>query len=167
MGMKGKHMNGNERHPTGRVFVNASQPSAGSVTHAEVADKYPTFKRRAPYQILIISDDPDNCMALTTILEREGWDTVCTSSVSGCRAVLSLGSFDLAFCDRRLPDGSYLDVLAITHTLKYHLPLVVTSRHADWDQYLEALRHGAFELIVSPCRCSDVLWALTQADQRH
>jgi two-component system NtrC family response regulator len=160
-------MNGNERHPTGRVLLNASQLSAGSVTYTEEADKYPTFKQRAPYQILIISDDPDNCMTLTIILEREGWDTVCTSSVSECNKVLSVGSFDLVFCDRYLPDGGYRDVLAIIATLKYHLSLVVTSRHADWDQYLEALRHGAFELIVSPCRGSDVLWALTQADRRH
>jgi len=160
-------MNGTEQNPTRRTFLNASHPSAGSVTCEEETGKYIALKRGSPYQILIVSDDPDNCMALTIILEREGWDTVCTSSVSGCRELLSFGSFDLAFCDRRLPDGCYLDVLAITHTLKYRLPLVVTSRHADWDQYLEALSHGAFELIVSPCRGSDVLWALTQADRRH
>ena len=160
-------MNGNPQHQTQRMFLNASQLSVGSATFEEEAGKYLALKRTSPYQILIVSDDPDNCMALTIILEREGWDTICTSSVSGCRAVLSLGSFDLAFCDRRLPDGNYLDVLAITHSLKYHLPLVVTSRQADWDQYLEALRHGAFELIASPCRGSDVLWALAQADRRQ
>ena len=160
-------MNGNERNLTGRTFLNASQSHAGSVTYEEETEKYVALKRRSPCQILVVSDDPDNCMALTVILEREGWNTLCTSRVSECRELLSLNRFDLAFCDRRLRDGSYLDVLAITHTLKYHLPLVVTSRQADWDQYLEALRHGAFELIVSPPQGSDVLWALTQADRRH
>jgi DNA-binding NtrC family response regulator len=167
MGGEGKDMNGNEQNPTRRIFLNASQSYAGSIANEEETEKYVALKRRSPYQILVVSDDPDNCMALTIILEREGWDTLCTSSVSECREVLSLNSFDLAFCDRRLPDGSYLDVLAITHTLKYRLPLVVTSRQADWDQYLEALRHGAFELIVSPPLGSDVLWALAQADRRH
>ncbi len=131
-------MNGNQQHQTQRIFLNASQLSVGSVTVEEEAGKYLALKRTSPYQILIVSDDPDNCMALTIILEREGWDTICTSSVSGCR-----------------------------ESLKYHLPLVVTSRQADWDQYLEALRHGAFELIASPCRGSDVLWALAQADRRQ
>ena len=160
-------MNGNEQNPTRRIFLNASQSYAGSVTYEEETEKYVALNRPSAYQILVVSDDPDNYMALTIILKRQGWDTLCTSSVSECREVLSLNTFDLAFCDHRLPDGSYLDVLALTHTLKYRLPLVVTSRQADWDQYLEALRHGAFELIVSPPLGSDVLWALTQADRRH
>jgi DNA-binding NtrC family response regulator len=160
-------MNGMEQNPTRRIFWNASQRSTGFATYEEETDKYLALKRASRLQILIVSDDAENCVALTIILGREGWDTVCTPSVSECNKVLSVGSFDLVFCDRYLPDGSYRDVLAIITTLKYHLPLVVTSRHADWDQYLEVLRHGAFELIVSPCRGSDVLWALTQADRRQ
>jgi DNA-binding NtrC family response regulator len=160
-------MNGMEQNPTRRIFSNASQRSTGFATYEGETDKYLALKRASRLQILIVSDDAENCVALTIILGREGWDTVCTPSVSECNKVLSVGSFDLVFCDRYLPDGSYRDVLAIITTLKYHLPLVVTSRHADWDQYLEVLRHGAFELIVSPCRGSDVLWALTQADRRQ
>lgn len=139
----------------------------GLGSYEEEPDKYLPLKRERPFQILIVSDDAENCVALTIILGREGWDTVCTSSVSESNRVLSVSSFDLVFCDRYLPDGSYRDVLAIITTLKYHLPLVVTCRHADWDEYLEALRHGAFELIVAPCRGTDVLWALTRADRRH
>jgi DNA-binding NtrC family response regulator len=40
---------------------------------------------------------------------------------------------------------------------------VVTSRLADWDEYLDALHHGAFDLITSPCQPTDVLWAVVQA----
>lgn len=160
-------MNVSQQNPTRRIFSNTSQPSTRSTTCDEETDKYVVLKREPPPQILVVSDDTENCVALTTILEREGWDTVCVSTVSECIQVLSLVNFGLAFCDRLLPDGSYLDILAITHTLKYRLPLVVTSRQADWDQYLETLRYGAFELIASPCRGSDVLWALTQAERRH
>lgn len=158
-------MNGNAQNLVRQQHVSAGRPAAVSTTCEEETRKYLSLKRGARDQILVVSDDPDNCTALSRILEREGWDTLCTSSVSGCREALFLGRFDLVFCDRRLPDGSYLDVLAMTHTLKHRTPLVVTSRHADWDQYLEALRYGAFELIVSPCRGADVLWALTQAER--
>jgi DNA-binding NtrC family response regulator len=160
-------MNGTEQNPRRWIASNASQRSMGFSSYEEETDKYLALKRERPFQILIVSDDAENCVALTIILGREGWDTVCTSSVSESNKVLSVSSFDLVFCDRYLPDGSYRDVLAIITTLNYHLPLVVTCRHADWDQYLEALRHGAFELIVAPCRGSDVLRALTQADRRH
>lgn len=160
-------MNGNEQNPVRRQLSSANQLPAVSATYEEETRKYLALKRGARDQILVVSDDSDNCMALSRILEREGWNTLCTSSVSGCREALFLGRFDLVFCDRRLPDGTYLDVLGMTHTLKHHTPLVVTSRQADWDQYLEALRYGAFELIVSPCRGTDVLWALTQAERNY
>jgi FixJ family two-component response regulator len=41
----------------------------------------------------------------------------------------------------------------------------VTSRLADWDEYLEALRHGAVDLIPSPCKPSDVFSAIAQAQR--
>jgi FixJ family two-component response regulator len=41
--------------------------------------------------------------------------------------------------------------------------LVVTSRLADWDEYLEALNDGAFDLIASPSQTADVVRVLNQA----
>jgi DNA-binding NtrC family response regulator len=41
----------------------------------------------------------------------------------------------------------------------------VTSRLADWDEYLEALGHGAVDLIPSPCKPSDVFSAIAQAQR--
>ena len=114
-------------------------------------------------QILLVSSDLENRRTLTVILNREGWDTICVSRVSECREVLASQNIGLVFCDRRLPDGTYQDVLAITRSLSRNVRLVVTSRLADWDEYLEALHHGAFELIVSPCRPGDVVWTITQA----
>jgi DNA-binding NtrC family response regulator len=115
-----------------------------------------------PTQILVVSSESEGRRALTAILNREGWDTICASRVSECQEVLARLNISLVFCDRRLPDGAYRDVLAITRSLSRKVRLVVTSRLADWDEYLEALRHGAFELIVSPCQPSDVVWTMIQ-----
>ena len=41
----------------------------------------------------------------------------------------------------------------------------MTSRLADWDEYLEALRHGAVDLIAAPCKPSDVFSAIAQAQR--
>ena len=40
---------------------------------------------------------------------------------------------------------------------------MVTSRESDWDEYLEAIRLGAFDVIASPCRPTDVEWMVIQA----
>lgn len=41
--------------------------------------------------------------------------------------------------------------------------MVITSLHADWDEYLEAIRVGAFDVIAAPCRSTDVEWMVIQA----
>ena len=147
-----------ERQQTQTILPTAEQrdPAAFDST-GHVA-----LKERRP-QALIVSEDLENRETLVDILSREGWDALCVSRISKCREMLSTDDFALVFCDRRLPDGTYLEVLAFTQSLSQEPRLVVTSRNADWEQYLEALRYGAFELIVSPCKGSDVVWVLGQA----
>jgi DNA-binding NtrC family response regulator len=116
-----------------------------------------------PAQILVVSSELENRRALTAILEQEGWDTLCASKVSECEEALAAHNVTLVFCDRRLADGSYRDVLALTRSLPRNVRVVVTSRLADWDEYLEALHYGAFDLIASPCQPTDVAWAIIQA----
>jgi DNA-binding NtrC family response regulator len=45
----------------------------------------------------------------------------------------------------------------------------VTSRGADWEEFKEAMRWGAFDVISAPCRPTDVEWMVIQArrDERH
>ena len=116
-----------------------------------------------PTQILVVSPELEHRRALTSILEREGWDTLCASRVSEVQEVLGRANINLVFCDRRLADGTYRDVLAVTGSLPRNVHVVVTSRLADWDEYLEALHHGAFDLIASPCHPTDVVWSIIQA----
>jgi DNA-binding NtrC family response regulator len=117
----------------------------------------------SPTQILVVSPELEHRRALTAILEREGWDTMCASRVSDVEEVLGRTEISLVFCDRRLADGTYREVLAVTRALPRNVRVVVTSRLADWDEYLEALHHGAFDLIASPCQPTDVVWSIIQA----
>ena len=117
----------------------------------------------SPVQILVASSEIESRRALTTILKNEGYETVSASRVSEVKEALDSQNVGIVFCDRRLSDGNYRDVLGLTRLQQKPVKLVVTSRLADWDEYLEALHHGAFDLIASPCRPTDVLWALIQA----
>ena len=87
------------------------------------------------------------------------------SQLSEGRALLASQRVGMVFCERHLADGSYLDLLPAAQTKTGNVPVVVTSRLADWDEYLEALRHGAVDLIASPCKKSDVASALAQVRQ--
>ena len=114
-------------------------------------------------QILIVSSEIENRRALNELLLKEGHETICASRLSECHEALQSQNISLIFCDRRLSDGSYRDVVAATRNARRPAKVVVTSRLADWDEYLDALHHGAFDLIASPCQPTDVLWAIVQA----
>jgi DNA-binding NtrC family response regulator len=114
-------------------------------------------------EILVIASDPETRKALSSILQTEGLKSVQASHLSEGRALLASQPVGMVFCERHLADGTYLDLLPAAQTKAGNVPVVVTSRLADWDEYLEALRHGAVDLIASPFKPSDVSSALQQA----
>jgi DNA-binding NtrC family response regulator len=116
-------------------------------------------------QILVVSSDLDHRRALTSILQKEGWNPLHASRLTECHDLLAKQNVGLVFCERRLADGTYRDLLSVAQTSERKVPVVVTSRLADWDEYLEALRHGAVDLIPAPCKPRDVFSAIAQAQR--
>jgi DNA-binding NtrC family response regulator len=116
-----------------------------------------------PIQILVISSELGNLLALVDILHREYWNSICASTVNECQEVLARRNIPLVFCDRQLPDGTYRDVLRMVRSLNIDLPVVVTSRLADWNEYFEVLQDGASNLIASPCQPTDAIWVTRRA----
>lgn len=116
-----------------------------------------------PWPILVASADLESRRTLTAALKRDGLDPICTSTVRECREIITRENVALVFCDVHLADGDYRDVLSVSRSLKSTAHVVVTSREFDWDGYLEAMRLGAFDVIASPCRPTDVEWMVSQA----
>ena len=73
----------------------------------------------------------------------------------------------LVFCDDRLPDGTYRDLLTLRQTGQRSLCFVVTTRVGEWDEYLEATQLGAFDVIPFPLRATDVELTVIRAMRRE
>ena len=113
--------------------------------------------------ILVASGDIESRQSLQAILLEEGLETIAASRLTECEEILSKDEVSLVFCDRRLGDGSYRDLLNLSKSLNSAAKVIITSIHADWDEYMDVLKQGAFDLIAAPCRSTDVLWTLSQA----
>jgi DNA-binding NtrC family response regulator len=122
-----------------------------------------------PWPIVVASADLESRRLVTSALHRDGLDSICTSTVRECRELIAKEKVALVFCEEHLADGDFRDVLSATRSLKSAARVVVTSREFNWDRYLEAMRLGAFEVIASPCRPTDVEWMVSQArrDERR
>jgi DNA-binding NtrC family response regulator len=77
--------------------------------------------------------------------------------------MLSKQRIELVFCDERLSDGSFRDLLRANQAWIGRPRIVVIFRVGEWAEYLEALQLGVFEVISSPLHASDVELAVIRA----
>lgn len=113
--------------------------------------------------VLIASSDLENRRALRQILYRNALDPICSSTVKESREILSEKAISLVFCDSWLADGSFRDLLDAVRVTRPQVRVVVMSRSTDWDEYLEAIRLCAFDVISYPCHPTDVEWMIIKA----
>lgn len=116
-------------------------------------------------RMLVVASESRDRHAVRDVLNQEGWHAMCASTAGECEELLTTQNIHLVFCERDLTDGTYRDVLAITRSLSRNVRLVVTSRLADWSEYLEALDDGAFDLIASPTQRLDIARVIRQAQR--
>ena len=116
-----------------------------------------------PWDILVASSDLEGRRALSNILGKLGVDPLTSSTVRECKELIASERVGLIFCDRLLSDGNCYDLLNASRGGRAKARVVVMSSTADWDEFLEAMRLGAFDVIASPCRATDVEWMIIQA----
>jgi DNA-binding NtrC family response regulator len=98
-------------------------------------------------------------------LDRLGVVSICASSVAQCRELLAQSRVGLIFCDRRLSDGSFTDVLhaAACNSTAGKARVVLMSCVIDPEEYHAARGAGLFEVIPSPTRPTDLEWMVILA----
>jgi DNA-binding NtrC family response regulator len=116
-----------------------------------------------PWEVVVVSSDLESRRNLSSILTRQGIDPICTSTLRECREVLSQKNVGIVFCDSHVSDGNYKEFLGGYRSRAERPRVVVTSRHSEWDEFKEAIRFGAFDVIGMPCRPTDVEWMIIQA----
>ena len=94
-------------------------------------------------------------------------ETTSCSSLNEARPIMANSGFSLVFCEDRLSDGTYQDLLGSTVRPSKSRFVVLSSSPEIDDKYEEAMRLGAFEMIASPCRKSDVQWIVIRAMQEE
>lgn len=111
---------------------------------------------------IVLSSDLESRCQLRRILDASGIDTLCSSSISDCQQILASRDADFIFCDSSLADGTYRDLLRTLQLARKKIKVVVTSRLAGWEEFLEAARLGAFDMIATPCAPAEVEWVISQ-----
>lgn len=111
---------------------------------------------------LILTGDEQACENLAPALTECGFEPVRLGFVGELRT----GALDeraaLLLCEQFLPDGDFRDALRILTIAAKKIPVIVFSRIADWDSYLQAVKLGAFDCLRYPFRHGELQWILGQ-----
>ena len=113
--------------------------------------------------IAIASADVEDRRALSNILAKQDVDAVAASTVRDCEQIMGQEPVGLIFCARALADGDYRDVLKASRAARPRTRSVLTICATDWDEYVEAMRLGALDVISAPCQPTDVDCMIIQA----
>jgi DNA-binding NtrC family response regulator len=134
-------------------------------------------QRSTPYEtriedaltVLVVSADLESRRSVCKILEALYVHVIACSTLGQARQVLSLQRPNLIFCDERLPDGGYVDLLGSKDPDRIPPPTVVLTRDGDWGLYMDATRRGAFDVIRSPWCPTDIELSLIRGarEERH
>jgi DNA-binding NtrC family response regulator len=84
-------------------------------------------------------------------------------TVAHSRELLLRDEFSMILCEEQIGDGSYREILQQIGGFAARTPVVVFSRIADWDRYLEAMRAGAFDYLPDPCPAGEVESVVSRA----
>lgn len=123
----------------------------------------------SPWEVVVVSSNLENRQDVAGMLFRLGIDPICLSTVDQCRNLPSRRDIGLVFCDRRVKDGDYRDILSIVSPCqKENSAKVVMMAELDSpEEYIRARQSGLFDIISSPCRPTDVEWMVIQAKRNR
>jgi DNA-binding NtrC family response regulator len=104
-------------------------------------------------QLLLVDDEEDANEELAELLEGEGFCCFTASSVKlALEALTQHPDIALVITDLRMPEESGMSLIKRLreHTSRQHLPVIVTSGHADMDDVTDLLHLQVLDLFRKP-----------------
>ena len=107
---------------------------------------------------LLALSDPASVEAMCEALAGTEIDLEFCLNLGDLRANVGQGKASMVFCQARLPDGTFRDLLKFANSQETAIPVVVCSDFFDKTTYIEAMSLGAYDYIAFPYRRSEVEW---------
>jgi DNA-binding NtrC family response regulator len=105
---------------------------------------------KARDRVLVVEDEAPQRALLKAFLERSGLAVEAVGDVPSARAALSGGAVDAVVTDFQMPGGTGLDVLKAARDADPALGVVLVTAFGTVPMAVEAMRAGAFDVLLKP-----------------
>ena len=116
-------------------------------------------------KILIVDDEAAIRSALKEVLEYEGFSISEAPDGETALKMVLKESFDLIFCDIKMPKLDGLDFLSELKKEDIQVPVVMITGHGTIDTAVEAIKRGAYDFIQKPLDLNRVLVSTRNANK--
>ena len=106
--------------------------------------------------ILIVDDEAAVQHFFERVLQRDGFQVAVASDGETALALIAAQEFDLVLLDLQLKGIGGLDVLGELRRQWPATPVIIITAHASLDTAIKALRQGAHDYLIKPCRVDDL-----------
>lgn len=118
-------------------------------------------------KILIIDDEQAIRKALREILEYESFEVTEAEDGPAALKIIEKESFDLIFCDIKMPRMDGLEVLTKFREKGSETPMVMITGHGSVETAVEALKKGAYDFIQKPLDLNRILVTVRNASNQQ
>ena len=101
-------------------------------------------------QILLIDDEKESCLALSTLLRQVGYAVAVTHSGEAALDLLQNQNVDLIISDLFLPGISGIDILKKVKESSPRTCFILITGNASAETAVEAMKEGAFDYVTKP-----------------
>lgn len=117
-------------------------------------------------KILIIDDERAIRRALREILEFEEFEVEEAENGKEGLEKAKSGSYDIIFCDIKMPEMDGMEVLDGLLSEKIETPVIMISGHGNIDTAVQAIKKGAFDFIEKPLDLNRILVTIRNAKDK-
>jgi len=117
--------------------------------------------------LLIVEDEPAQRDLLTRLLSMRGWSVKAAAELAQARRLLADTPFEAVVTDFQLPDGTGLDVLREARGRDPSVGVVLVSAFGTVAMAVEAMRGGAFDVMLKPVDPEALVRVLARAAEHR
>ncbi len=120
-----------------------------------------------PAAVVVVDDDPVVLMSASKVLSDNGFSVFAHANADEALAKLKHHDVSAVLTDIKMPGLTGLEFLDLVRAVEPGVPVILMTAHAELDVALDAMRRGAFDLIVKPFKPPVLAHSVKRATEYH
>lgn len=118
-------------------------------------------------RIMLIDNEEGLCRMMEAVLKDQGYQVRSYTRPVQAVAEFVAGEFDLVVSDIKMPDMDGLEVLRHVRGRDPEIPVIMITAYATVEMSIQALRHGAYDMLTKPFEPDELIYRVKNALQHH